>query len=81
MREDAIQQANAEARKEAWQAIEVRDKVAGLDGWTDLGQGFWKHRANCVRVSVTPSPDTLDACAAAWGQVRKRGWVWTKGMR
>lgn len=58
--------------------IEVRDKVAGLDGWTDLGQGFWKHRANRVRVSAHPIPDTLDACAAAWDRHAK-GWVWTKG--
>ena len=66
---------------------EVRDKVAGLDGWTTYtasnGVIVWERGAIDDGTYETrtdhPIPDTLDACAAAWDMhAGKHGYRWNR---
>ena len=64
---------------------EVRDKVAGLDGWTTYkasnGLTVWEFGSiddgTYTTATDHPITDTLDACAAAWDRhAGSDGWTW-----
>lgn len=61
---------------------DVRDKVAGLDGWVWYpGEEHWEWADDGTAHPSHPIPDTLDACAAAWDRhAGKYGWKWERHL-
>ena len=56
---------------------EVRDKLAGLEGWTKGVGDVWQRTH--TRIWHHPIPDDLTACAKAWDDhAGSKGWWWIK---